>query len=175
MTNTEAEIRYKLYCQTIKERIKNGQKPHNERYKQGFFIPRNPEKCMNIMETNEPQPIVYRSGWEKDFANWCDTTPAITRWGSEIVKILYKDPIRNKETFYIPDFYFEAIDRQKKLQKYLIEIKPMKESTLKEASNGYDKLMVAKNAMKWASAIQFCKKRGITFKVMTQYDLGISI
>ena len=83
--------------------------------------------------------------------------------------------LRNRESFYIPDFYFEAIDRQKKLQKYLIEIKPMKESTLKESSNGYDKLMVAKNAMKWASAIQFCKKRGITFKVLTQYDLGISI
>lgn len=164
---TEEEIRFKLYCQTIKDKIKNGQKPHNERYKQGFFIPKNPKKCMNIMETNEPQPIVFRSGWEKDFLNWLDKTDSITRWGSEIVKILYKDPIRNKETFYIPDAYFEVVDKSQKLKKYLIEIKPIKETKLKEASNGYDKLMVAKNAMKWASAIQFCKKRGIEFKVLS--------
>ena len=175
MTNTEAEIRYKLYCQTIKEKIKSGQKPHNDRYKQGFFIPKNPNKCMNIMETNEPQPIIFRSHWEKDFLEWMDGNSAITRYGSEIVKILYKDPIRNRETFYIPDAYFEVLDKNKKLQKYLIEIKPMKEAKLKESSNGYDKLMVAKNAMKWASAIQFCKKRGITFKVLTEYDLGLKM
>lgn len=169
----EAAVRYKQYVSMIEEKMKNHQKPHNRKWKQGFVIPKKPLKCMNIMETNEPQPIVYRSGWEKQFAEWCDSTDAIIRWGSEIIRILYKDPIRNKMSFYTPDFYIEYIDNEKKLRKVLIEIKPLKETTLKESSDGYDKLMVAKNSMKWASAIQYCKKRGIEFKVMHERNLGI--
>ena len=130
-------------------------------------------KVINIMETSEPQPIVYRSGWEKQFAEWCDSTDAIIRWGSEVIRILYKDPIKNKMSFYTPDFYIEYLDNNKKLKKVLIEIKPLKETTLKESSNGYDKLMVAKNSMKWAAAINYCKKRDIEFKVMHERNLGI--
>ena len=125
------------------------------------------------METNEHQPIVYRSGWEQQFAQWCDSTPAIYRWGSEIIRILYKDPIKNKMSFYTPDFYIEYLDDLKRVRKVLIEIKPLKETSLKETSNGYDKLMVIKNSMKWAAAIQYCKKRGIEFKVMHERNLGL--
>lgn len=169
----EASIRYKQYVSMIEDKTKKHQKPHNRKWKQGFFIPKKPLKVINIMETSEPQPIVYRSGWEKQFAEWCDSTDAIIRWGSEVIRILYKDPIRNKMSFYTPDFYIEYIDNEKKLRKVLIEIKPLKETTLKESSDGYDKLMVAKNTMKWASAIEYCKKRNIEFKVMHERNLGI--
>lgn len=168
-----ASIRYKQYISMIEDKLKNHQKPHSRKWKQGFFIPKKPLKVMNIMETSEPQPIVYRSGWEKQFAEWCDSTDAIIRWGSEVIRILYKDPIKNKMSFYTPDFYIEYLDNNKKLKKVLIEIKPLKETTLKETSNGYDKLMVAKNSMKWAAAIDYCKKRDIEFKVMHERNLGI--
>lgn len=173
VTLQEAAIRYKQYISLIEDKLKKHQKPHNRKWKQGFIIPKKPLKCINIMETNEPQPIVYRSGWEKQFAEWCDSTDAIIRWGSEIIRILYKDPIKNKMSFYTPDFYLEYLDNEKKLRKVLVEIKPLKETTLKESSDGYDKLMVAKNSMKWASAIEYCKKRGIEFKVMHERNLGI--
>lgn len=173
VTLQEAAIRYKQYIALIEDKLKKHQKPHNRKWKQGFMIPKKPLKCINIMETNEPQPIVYRSGWEKQFAEWCDSTDAIIRWGSEIIRILYKDPIKNKMSFYTPDFYLEYLDNEKKLRKVLVEIKPLKETTLKESSDGYDKLMVAKNSMKWASAIEYCKKRGIEFKVMHERNLGI--
>ena len=173
VTLQEAAIRYKQYIALIEDKLKKHQKPHNRKWKQGFIIPKKPLKCINIMETNEPQPIVYRSGWEKQFAEWCDSTDAIIRWGSEIIRILYKDPIKNKMSFYTPDFYLEYLDNEKKLRKVLVEIKPLKETTLKESSDGYDKLMVAKNNMKWASAIEYCKKRGIEFKVMHERNLGI--
>lgn len=173
VTLQEAAIRYKQYIALIEDKLKKHQKPHNRKWKQGFIIPKKPLKCINIMETNEPQPIVYRSGWEKQFAEWCDSTDAIIRWGSEIIRILYKDPIKNKMSFYTPDFYLEYLDNEKKLRKVLVEIKPLKETTLKESSDGYDKLMVAKNSMKWASAIEYCKKRGIEFKVMHERNLGI--
>lgn len=170
---SEAAIRYKQYVGIIEDKLKKHEKPHNRKWKQGFFIPKHPLKCMNIMETNEPQPIVYRSGWEKQFAEWCDSTSAIYRWGSEIIRILYKDPIKNKMSFYTPDFYIEYLDDLKRVRKVLIEIKPLKETSLKETSNGYDRLMVSKNSMKWASAIQYCKKRGIEFKVLHERNLGL--
>jgi hypothetical protein len=67
----------------------------------------------------------------------------------------------------------EYLDSNRVLKKMLIEIKPMGQSKLKEASNGYDKLQFAINTMKWASAIEFCKKRNIEFKVMTERELGV--
>jgi len=168
-----AKMRYTQYIRLVNDKLKKHQKPHDRRYKQGFFIPKRPIKCINIMETNEPQPIVYRSDWERQFCEWADSTTAITRWGSEIIKILYPNPLKNRMSFYEPDFYIEYIDNNKKLRKKLIEIKPLKEATLSEASNGYDRLMVAKNAMKWKAAIEYCKKRGIEFQVMHERNLGL--
>ena len=172
-TSDEVNNRYSYYCKLVEEKLKNHQKPHDRRYHQGFFIPKRPIKCMNIMEVAEIQPIVWRSSWEQKFMEWLDTNDIVTRWGSEIISIPYKDPIKGKMSIYIPDFYFEYIDNKKQLQKYLIEIKPMSQSKLAEAKDGYDKLRIAKNAFKWAQAIKYCKKKDITFKVLTEYELGI--
>lgn len=168
-----ASIRYKQYVDMIKYKLKNQQKPHDRRYKQGFFIPTRPLKNMNIMETEEPTPIVYRSGWEKTVMEWMDQTPSVIRWGSEIVKILYKNPIKNKMSFYEPDIYVEYISSDKKIKKMLIEIKPLSQTVLKETSNGYDKIQWAINQMKWAAAIEYCNKRDIEFKIMHENNLGI--
>lgn len=169
----EVNIKFNYYKRLVEEKLKKHQKPHDRRYHQGFFIPKHPEKCMNIMEVAEIDAITYRSSWEKDFLEWLDSNSAVTRYGSEIITIVYKNPIRGKTSFYIPDMYFEYIDNQGKLQKYLIEIKPMSQAKLTEAKDGYDRLRVCQNAYKWSQAIKYCKKRGITFKVLTEYDLGI--
>lgn len=169
----DAAFRYKKYRDIINDRIQNHQIPHNKKYKQGFFLPKHPLKCMNIMETTEPQPIIWRSSWEGEFCKFCDENKAIIRWGSEILKILYKDPLRNKMAFYFPDFYIEYIDNNKQLKKVLIEVKPLKEALLSEAKSKNDKLMVAKNSMKWKAAIEFCKKRNIEFKIMHEHNFGL--
>lgn len=161
------KFKYKQYCNLIKDKLRTHQTPHDKRYHQGFFVPTRPAKCGNVMETSEVQPVIYRSGWEKQFCEYCDTTDSIIFWMSEPIKILYKNPIQNRMSFYVPDFIIHYIDKSKKLHKVMIEIKPMKEASLKEASNGYDRLMIAKNAMKWQSAINFCKKRGYEFKVLS--------
>lgn len=160
-------FRFKQYCQMIKDRLDNHEKPHDRRYNQGFFIPTRPGKCGNIVSLSEPQPIIYRSGWEKSFCESCDSTDAIIYWASECVKILYPNPLTNKMSFYVPDFIIKYIDKSGQLKKEMIEIKPMKESKLSEAGNGYDRLMIAKNAMKWQAAINFCNKRGYKFRVLT--------
>lgn len=169
----EAAIRFNKYNSIINDRLKNHQIPHNKKYKQGFFIPKHPLKCMNVMEVSEPQPIIWRSSWEGEFCKFCDENKGIIRWGSEILQILYKDPLRNKMAFYFPDFYVEYIDSNKKIKKVLIEIKPLKEAVLSEAKSKNDKLMVAKNSMKWKAAIEFCKKRDIEFKIMHEHNFGL--
>ena len=172
-TSDEVNNRYSFYCKLVEEKLKNHQKPHDRRYHQGFFIPKRPIKCMNIMEVADIQPIVWRSSWEQKFMEWLDTNDVVIRWGSEIISIPYKDPIKCKMSLYVPDFFFEYIDNKKQLQRYLIEIKPMSQSKLSEAKDGYDRLRIAKNAYKWAQAIKYCKKKNITFKVLTEYELGI--
>lgn len=167
------KMKYSQYCKLIEDKLRTHQKPHDRRFKQGFFVPKKPQKCLNIMETSEPSPIVYRSSWEKVFAEKLDETDSVIRWGSEIVKILYKNPIKNKMSYYVPDIYMEYIDKSKKLKKLLVEIKPMNQSRLSECSNGYDKLQFVVNQFKWAAAIDYCKKRDIDFRVMTAHELGL--
>lgn len=167
------KYKYSQYCRLIESKLKAHQKPHDRRYKQGFFVPRKPQKCINVMEMNEPTAIVYRSDWERKFAEKCDETDSIIRWGSEVVKILYKNPVKNRMSHYVPDFYIEYLDTNRCLKKMLIEIKPMSHSKLNENSNGYDRIQTAINMMKWASAIEYCKKRDIEFKVMTENELGV--
>lgn len=168
----EVNNRYSYYCNLVKDKLSKHMKPHDERYKKGFFIPQRPIKCMNIMEVADIDAIVYRSSWELKFMEWLDTNDVVTRWGSEIIDIIYMNPLKKKTSIYRPDFYIEYIDNKKQLQKYLIEIKPMSQSKLSEAKDGYDRLRVCQNAYKWMQAIKYCKKRGITFKVLTEYDLG---
>ena len=167
------QFKYKQYCNLIKAKLKTHQSPHNKKFKQGFFVPKHPGKCINIMEMPEPTAIVFRSGWEKQFFEKCDDSNGIIRWGSEIIKILYKNPIKNKMSFYVPDVYIEYLSPDKKMHKMLIEIKPMNQTRLSETTNGYDKLQFAVNQMKWASAVEFCKKRGTEFKVMGANELGV--
>ena len=35
---------------------------------------------------------------------FCDNNPNITSWGSECVRIPYRNPFTGKDTFYVPDF-----------------------------------------------------------------------
>ena len=166
-------LRYKQYLKAVDDLYKKHQVPHDKRYKQKIFVPKRPIKCINIMETSEPQPIIARSGWEIQICDFLDKTDAVIRWGSEPIQILYPNPITRKMSKYIPDFYVEILNKDKKIDKYLWEVKPLKEAVLESTGNGYDRLMVAKNCMKFQSAIQYCKKRNMKFKVITEKDLGL--
>ena len=55
--------RLEQYVRTVKDHLSNGDKPHDRRYKQGYFVPRCPAKWINIMEREEPQIIIWRSSW----------------------------------------------------------------------------------------------------------------
>ena len=60
------------------------------KYKQGYYIPKHPEKCLTAEN-------VYRSGWEYFFMRYCDDCPNIVRWASEPIKVQYWNPVANME------------------------------------------------------------------------------
>jgi hypothetical protein len=54
----------------------------------------------------------------------------------------------------------------------VVEIKPKKQSIIEsKVSNAKDRIVVAINHAKWASAMAYCKAQGYTFRVITEDDL----
>ena len=71
----------------------------------------------------DPNNVIYRSSWEYKFMKWCDLTPSIQEWGSEEIIIPYISPVDGKKHRYFPDFYVKINN-----QKYLVEVKPLKQT-----------------------------------------------
>ena len=137
-------------------------------YIQGIFRPHNPTKYKG------GTPI-YRSNLERIYMLWLDSNPNIISWGSEAVVIPYIKPIDGKLHRYFIDFNFTIKDRDNKLHKFLIEIKPQRQceppknhGNKKKSTFLYEQVTYATNQCKWAAADQWAKKNGYTFKVITE-------
>lgn len=135
------------------------------KWQQGKFKPKNPEKCLN------KDSLTYRSSWELIVMSKCDLHPCVLKWGSEIIKIPYINPLTNTQKMYIPDFFIQYIDVKKNIRNMLIEVKPIKETLEESAKTKYDKLCLLINRSKWASASKFCQLSGIEFKILSENDL----
>ena len=164
------------------------------KYKQGYFIPNNPEKCLT--QINE-----YRSGWEFFFMKFWDESPLILRWASEPIAVKYLNPIANMEycmknnldpnnptnwklcNYYV-DFWIEVADNTKEdgKKRVFIEIKPydqtqcpkpiLESASLKE-HKAYNKAAETFliNKAKWEAAKQYFAERGAEFMVLTEKTL----
>lgn len=137
-------------------------------YKKGKYIVKHPEKYIG---TELP---MCRSGWEFTFCSFLDNNPSVKKWGSECFAISYYDNTMHKTRKYFIDFYFEKTDGSK----YVIEIKPLKETKPPRQSKNkakktmlYEATQWERNQCKWKSAIQWCKQRGFIFKIITEKEL----
>ena len=140
----------------------------------GKYQPSRPEKYKG-----NPTNIIYRSLWERKFMVYCDTNEKILEWGSEEIFIWYKSPVDRKAHRYFPDFYIKVLESSGQVKKYLIEIKPKKQTapppkpqrqTKKYLYEAYE---YAKNQAKWEAAREWCADRGYEFKVLTEIELNI--
>ncbi len=128
----------------------------------------------------DPTRIIYRSLWELRFMKYCDSNINVLEWGSEEIALPYRSPIDNKVHRYFPDFYIKVRESDGKTKKYIIEIKPMKQTlrpkVQKRKTKGYvyEVYEYAKNQAKWEAARSFCKDRSMEFKVLTENELGIT-
>lgn len=140
----------------------------------GKYQPSFPQKYKG-----NPSNIIYRSLWERKFMKYCDTNENILEWGSEEIVVPYRSPVDNRIHRYFPDFYIKFKDRNGKIKKYIIEIKPKKQcvepKVQKKKTKGYiyEVVEYAKNQAKWAAAKEFCEDRQWQFKVFTEDELGI--
>ena len=127
----------------------------------------------------DPTNIVYRSLWERTFMKYCDTNENIVEWFSEEICVPYRSPIDNKIHRYFPDFYIKVKESNGSIKKYIIEIKPKKQTiepqVQKRKTKGYiyEVYEYAKNQSKWEAATEYCKDRGWTFKILSENELGI--
>ena len=140
----------------------------------GRYRPSNPKKYKG-----NPSNIVYRSLWERKFMVYCDNHTKILEWGSEEIALPYRSPVDNKIHRYFPDFYIKVQENTGRIKRYLIEVKPHKQTQKpkkpKRQTKNYlrEVYEYAKNQAKWKAADEFCKDRLWEFKVMTENELGI--
>ena len=140
----------------------------------GKYQPSYPQKYKG-----DPTNIIYRSLWERKFMKYCDLNENILEWGSEEIYVWYKSPIDRKSHRYFPDFYIKVKESTGKIKKYIIEIKPKKQTTPppkpKRQTQGYirEAYEYAKNQAKWEAAKEWCLDRGYEFRVFTEKELGI--
>ena len=140
----------------------------------GKYYPSYPSKYKG-----DPTRIIYRSLWERKFMVYCDRNNNILEWASEEIAIPYRSPIDNRVHRYFPDFYMKVKESNGRIRKYIIEVKPAKQTkppvkpkrqTKKYISEAYE---YAKNQAKWKMAREFCADRQWEFKVVTEKELGI--
>ncbi len=135
------------------------------KFQQGPYVVLNPNKYAG---KGVPK---YRSGWELAFMRFCDSNDHIISWSSESLTIPYRNPLTGKPTRYIPDFLIQYRNKHNQVVTELIEIKPKKQSILESKASNRDRAIVAVNYAKWAAAQAWCKRNGLTFRVITEDDI----
>ena len=111
--------------------------------------------------------------------NWCDKNENILEWASEEFWIPYLSPIDNRVHRYFPDFYLKVKEQNGTIKKYVIEVKPLKQTVEPQPPKRrtkkylYEAMEYAKNQAKWKAAREFCEDRRYEFKIITEKELGI--
>lgn len=141
----------------------------NSKFRQGIFTPKNREKFKG-------EKAIYRSGLELKFFRFCDNNPNVVCWASESVVIPYISPIDGRVHRYFVDNYV-IIREGNQLKKYLIEIKPSKQTQppttkyRKKEHLLYEQKQYAVNVAKWEQARKYCSKHNMTFLILTEREL----
>jgi hypothetical protein len=139
----------------------------------GFFKPKNPKKYKG-----DPTNIVYRSRWESFFMSKLDLNDNVITWASEELAIPYRSPLDGRIHRYFPDFYVKSRNPDGSISELLIEIKPFKETIEPKQNKNRNRYLTEVktyviNKNKWHYARAFCEKRGWSFIIVTEKDLGL--
>jgi hypothetical protein len=140
-----------------------------------IYKPLFPEKY-----TGDPTAIIMRSSWETRFASWCDKNPSVLKWSSEETIIPYRCPTDDKIHRYFVDFKIQIRNKDGVLKTYLIEVKPAKQTQPPvypgRNTQRYltESMTFIKNQAKWKAATDWAKDRGYEFKIITEYELGLT-
>tara|TARA_Y100000310_G_scaffold105306_1_gene103741 strand:- start:454 stop:897 length:444 start_codon:yes stop_codon:yes gene_type:complete len=140
----------------------------------GKYKPLHPQKYKG-----NPHNITYRSLWERKFMIYCDTNDKVLEWGSEEIIIPYLSPWDGRFHRYFPDFYIKVKQSSGNIKKFIIEVKPKKQTRVPKPVERKTKKWINEvktygiNEAKWKSAVKWCKQNDMVFKILTEDDLGI--
>ena len=140
----------------------------------GRYNPVNPNKYKG-----NSQNIIYRSLWERKFMVYCDTNDKVLEWGSEEIIIPYVSPWDGKVHRYFPDFYIKVKQSNGNIKKFIIEVKPKKQTRPPKPVVRKTKRWINEvrtfgiNEAKWKHATKWCKDNDMEFKILTEEELGI--
>ena len=127
----------------------------------------------------DPTNIIYRSLWERKFMVWCDRNENVIEWGSEEIVIPYISPVDRRIHRYFPDFYVRARTKTGRTEKFVIEVKPHKQTSPPKKQRRVTKRYLTEvktycvNEAKWKAAIEYCKDRRMQFKILTEHELKV--
>lgn len=143
------------------------------KYHQGKYIPKNPSKYVGNLDD-----IVWRSSWERAVMNWLDTHPSVIKWSSETTIVPYISPVDNRVHRYFLDFSAMIKGRDGKIQNYIIEVKPKKQTQPPKKQTRVTKRYLeeiktyAINTSKWQAAQAFADKHNFKFQILTENEIG---
>ena len=136
--------------------MKKFNKYKKQPYKQGAYTPVNSDKYIG---RGRPE---YRSSWELKFFTWCDRNPNDGRY----------------HRYYVDNAI--ALQEGNKVIRYLVEIKPYKQTLppveskrKKKSTLLYESRTYAVNQSKWAAAKKFATAKGMNFIILTENELNI--
>lgn len=129
------------------------------------YIPANKEKYIGDIDK-----IVCRSLWERNICKFCDENDNVLKWSSEEIVIPYISPLDQKQHNYFPDFLIQ-FKTENKIKTWMVEIKPKKQTFLKENASKKEKIVWLINSAKWKAAQQYCQKNNMEFKVITEKEI----
>ncbi len=136
------------------------------------WFPKNPQKYRG-----DPNNIWVRSSWERRVLNHMDLNPNVIEYSSEEVVIPYLSPIDGKYHRYFVDVYAK-IKTNDVIKEYLIEIKPYDQTIEPKPQKRITKSYANEvyrwsiNCSKWKAAKEYCRKRNIEFKLLTEKDIN---
>ena len=133
------------------------------------FTPKNISKYIG-----DPSKILCRSLWERNICKFCDDTPSITKWSFEEIIIPYINPLDNKFHNYYPDFVIQ-FETNNQTKTWMVEVKPKKQTYLKENASKREKISWITNTAKWEAAKKYCEKNNMEFKIITEKEIFTNV
>ena len=140
----------------------------------GKYQPLNPRKYKG-----DYRQIFYRSLWELKFMKWWDTHDHILEWGSEEIIVPYRSPVDGRMHRYFVDFYIKVQGQTGVVKKYLIEIKPKKQTLEPKKPKRKTPRYITEvttyvtNQAKWEAAREWCAERRMEFLILTEEHLNV--
>ena len=87
------------------------------------------------------------------------------------------NPVKQRKRRYYPDFWLKVKDKDGKTVKWVVEVKPYKESIPPQGRGKTNKTRIYEtktyktNQAKWRAAVDYCGKMGFKFKILTEREL----